>query len=90
MPDYFTKNVHIYTVYDALSRLASGMSMEEMLDDFPGLKRADIWACLQYAAERESQLPINGHESAQKRSGPKNTSEPLLFWGDAPYFNNSY
>lgn len=38
------------TVYDVLSYLASGMSMEEILDDFPELTREDILACLAYAA----------------------------------------
>lgn len=30
------------TVYDILEYLASGMSMEEILDDFPELEREDI------------------------------------------------
>lgn len=41
------------TVYDVLSYLASGMSMEEILDDFPMLTREDILACLAFAAETE-------------------------------------
>jgi uncharacterized protein (DUF433 family) len=41
------------TVYDVLSYLAAGMSVEEILDDFPMLTREDILACLSYAAERE-------------------------------------
>ena len=41
------------TVYDVLSWLASGMSMEEILDDFPELTREDIFACLAFAADRE-------------------------------------
>lgn len=40
------------TVYDVLSYLASGMSYEEVLEDFPYLTRQDIMACLSYAAER--------------------------------------
>ncbi len=40
------------TVYDILSYLASGMSYEEILDDFPYLEK-DILASLEYAAERE-------------------------------------
>lgn len=42
-----------YTVYDVLSWLAAGMSHEEILDDYPDLTREDIYACLEYAAERE-------------------------------------
>lgn len=41
------------TVYDVLSYLASGMSYDEILSDFPYLTREDILACLEYAAERE-------------------------------------
>ncbi|MEH2281955.1 MAG: DUF433 domain-containing protein [Nostoc sp.] len=41
------------TVYDVLSYLASGMSYEELLDDFPYLTQEDILACLSYAADRE-------------------------------------
>ena len=41
------------TVYDVLSYLASGMSHDEILKDFPYLTDEDILACLGYAAERE-------------------------------------
>ena len=41
------------TVYDVLSYLASGISREEILIDFPYLTNEDISACLAYAAERE-------------------------------------
>ncbi len=41
------------SVYDILSYLASGMSYEEILNDFPYLTREDILASLEYAAERE-------------------------------------
>jgi len=45
------------TVYDVLDYLASGMSIEDVLRDFPFLTREDIQACLAYAADRErSQL----------------------------------
>jgi uncharacterized protein (DUF433 family) len=46
------------TVYDVLSYLASGMTYEEILDDFPYLTKEDILACLSYAAERERQTLI--------------------------------
>lgn len=46
------------TVYDVLSYLASGMSFEEILDDFPQLEREDILACLSYAADRERHTVI--------------------------------
>jgi uncharacterized protein (DUF433 family) len=38
------------TVYDVLEYLASGMTQEEVLEDFPYLTREDILACLSYAA----------------------------------------
>ena len=47
------------TVYDVLDYLASGMTNEEILADFPYLNEEDIRACLAYAADREkSQLLI--------------------------------
>ena len=44
------------TVYDVLEYLASGMSNEEILADFPDLTQEDIRACLAFAAERERRL----------------------------------
>lgn len=41
------------TVYDVLGYLASGMTYEEVLAEFPELEREDILACLSFAAERE-------------------------------------
>lgn len=41
------------TVYDVLSYLAAGMTMKDLLDDFPYLTEDDVRACLGYAAERE-------------------------------------
>ena len=41
------------TVYDVLEYLASGMSPQQLLIDFPDLTTEDIQACLAYAADRE-------------------------------------
>ena len=41
------------TVYDVLSYLAAGMTVAEVLDDFPYLTQEDIQACFAFAAERE-------------------------------------
>ena len=41
------------TVYDILDMLASGMTYEEILEDYPKLTREDIMAALRYAADRE-------------------------------------
>ena len=48
------------TVYDVLEYLASGMTPEEILEDFDYLTMEDIQACLSYAADRERhQLIVN-------------------------------
>ena len=44
------------TVYDVLEYLASGMSEDEILADFPDLVREDIRATLAFAADRERRL----------------------------------
>ena len=44
------------TVYDGLDYLASGMSEDEILHDFPDLTREDIRDCLAFAADRERRL----------------------------------
>jgi len=44
------------TVYDVLDYLASGMTEDEILADFPDLTRNDIRACLAFAADRERRL----------------------------------
>ncbi len=44
------------TVYDVLDYLASGMTEDEILHDFPDLTRDDIRACLAFAADRERKL----------------------------------
>ena len=44
------------TVYDVLEYLASGMTEQEILRDFPELTSDDIKACLAFAADRERKL----------------------------------
>lgn len=41
------------TVYDVLGYLASGMTHEEILNDFPDLEEEDIRASLAFAADIE-------------------------------------
>jgi len=48
------------TVYDVLSYLAAGMTVDEILADFPYLTAEDIQACLSYAADRERQMLVAG------------------------------
>ncbi len=47
------------TVKDVLEYLASGMTVEEILVDFPNLTAEDIKACLAFAADREKRLAIS-------------------------------
>jgi len=44
------------TVSDILEYLASGMTEQDILSDFPQLEREDIKACLTFAAEREKRI----------------------------------
>lgn len=44
------------TVYEVLEYLASEMTEEEILEDFPDLTRDDLKACIAYAADRERRL----------------------------------
>ncbi len=46
------------TVYDVLGWLASDMTYEEIIEDFPELSMDDIKACLAYAADKEHKLQI--------------------------------
>lgn len=44
------------TVYDILDYLASGMTTEEIVADFPDLTLKDVLACLAFAADRERHM----------------------------------
>lgn len=44
------------SVNDVLSMLSSGMSQQDVLDDFPELTEQDIMAVLAYAADREHRV----------------------------------
>jgi len=46
------------TVYDILEYLASGMTEEEIIRDFPYLTRDDILASLSFAAARERVMAV--------------------------------
>lgn len=49
------RNLRI-TVSDVLGYLASGMTTQEIINDFPELSINDIQACLAYAAESEKHV----------------------------------
>ncbi len=44
------------TVYDVLEYLASGMTVDEILSDFPYLTGEDIRACIAFAADRDRKM----------------------------------
>ena len=44
------------TVNDILGWLASGMSVQDILNDFDELEENDIYAALSYAADRENKI----------------------------------
>jgi uncharacterized protein (DUF433 family) len=44
------------SVYDVLSLFAPGMSLQEIMDDFPELGMEEINAVFAYAADREQKL----------------------------------
>jgi uncharacterized protein (DUF433 family) len=46
------------SVYDVLSWFANGMSMEDILNDYPELKREQVEACFAYAADKEHKIRV--------------------------------
>jgi len=51
------KNTRI-AVYDVLGWLAAGMTLDEIIEDYPVLTREDIYACLAYSADKERRVTI--------------------------------
>lgn len=45
-------------VYDVLNWFASGMTLEQILEDFDELTEAQVLACLAYAADREHKIRV--------------------------------
>lgn len=54
-------------VADVFDYLGGGMSVEEILDDFPDLTAEDIQACYAFAAAREWRLAVIPY--SRRRSG---------------------
>jgi uncharacterized protein (DUF433 family) len=46
------------TVGDVLSYLASGMTVDEFMAEFPEVTREDILACLAYVADKENKVRV--------------------------------
>ena len=56
------------TVYEVLEYLASDMTEEKILEDFPDLTREDLKACIAFAADRERRLlTVQPHEVTVRR-----------------------
>ena len=51
-------------VIDVFDYLGGGMTIPEVLEDFPDLKLEDIQACFAFAADRDRRLSIVPHEAA--------------------------
>ncbi len=52
------------TVADVFDYLGGGMTVEEILEDFPDLCLEDIQACYSFAADRDRKLSVIPHEAA--------------------------
>jgi uncharacterized protein (DUF433 family) len=46
------------TVFDILFWMSNGMTINEIIEDFPELNENQIKACLSYAADREHKIQI--------------------------------
>ena len=58
------------TVYDIFEYLASGMTVAEILDDFPYLTETDIRACFAYAANLKKSQTVVYTDETPLRSEP--------------------
>ncbi len=52
------------TVADVFDYLGGGMTIPQVLDDFPDLTAEDIQACFAFAADRDRRLNVIPHEAA--------------------------
>ncbi len=52
------------TVADVFDYLGGGMTVSQVLDDFPDLTAEDIQACFAFAADRDRRLNVVPHEVA--------------------------
>jgi uncharacterized protein (DUF433 family) len=47
------------SVFDILSWLAQGMSIKDIIEDFPQLKEVDVLATLAYSADKERKIKVS-------------------------------
>ncbi len=52
------------TVADIFDYLGGGMTVAEVLDDFPDLTADDVQACFAFAADRDRRLNVVPYEAA--------------------------
>ena len=52
------------SVSDVFDYLGGGMSVGEVLEDFPDITSDDIQACFAFAADRDRRLHVVPHEAA--------------------------
>ncbi|WP_231460381.1 MULTISPECIES: DUF433 domain-containing protein [unclassified Pedobacter] len=45
-------------VYDVLGWLANGMTVEQILVDFPEISEEEVLSCLAYSADREHKIRV--------------------------------
>ena len=65
------------TVYDIFEYLASGMTVTEILNDFPYLTETDIRACFAYAADwKNSQMVVYTNETSIRSEPIAESCEP--------------
>lgn len=46
------------TVYDVLGWMASGMTREEILENYPSVTEEKLLACLAYSADKERKVKV--------------------------------
>jgi uncharacterized protein (DUF433 family) len=46
------------SVYDVLGWLASGMTIDEIISDFPQINKEQILACLAFSADKERKAKV--------------------------------
>ncbi len=66
------------TVYDVMDSLASGMTQQEVLGEFPDLTREDLLACFAFAADadrRIARVVDYARDRAETQAAPDATME---------------
>jgi uncharacterized protein (DUF433 family) len=48
------------SVYDVLGWLASGMSVDDILNEYPQITREQVLACLSFSADKERKIRVSG------------------------------